>query len=285
MAPRPGVKAAKALAQSTDETKWAKIDRRYPEMIKSTGGEKLEQLQKQLDDLSVRFTKKQSSAEADDNDSNYDAANRTIVPLSKDEFMSVVQWKFAKGKDRSAFLMKHLTKNSDAEIQDSISTAFEIADTIPMNSNDDDNDHNDSARIIKNSIKALTKLKGVGPATASAFLCLYRPDIFCFMDDEVIETFCGKRVYTLKVYVEMNEECRRVARTLGNDNNTWSVYRVGRALWTSAKLSAFGCDVDDADDDSKADDKEERTIGIVRSSAQTGADGHSSGGRKRRKRA
>uniref|UniRef100_A0A7S2L4Q6 Uncharacterized protein n=1 Tax=Leptocylindrus danicus TaxID=163516 RepID=A0A7S2L4Q6_9STRA len=176
-----------------------------------------------------------------------------------------------------------MTKNSDAEIQDSISTAFEIADTIPMNSNDDDT--NDSTRIIQNSIKAITKLKGIGPATASAVLCLYRPDIFCFMDDEVIETFCDKRVYTLKAYVEMNDECRRVAHILGNDNNAWSAHRVGRALWTSAKLSAFGCDVDDADDDNKADDKEEKTIENVRRSAQAGDDGHSSGGRKRRKRA
>ena len=32
---------------------------------------------------------------------------------------------------------------------------------------------------------------------------------------------------------------------LGGEDYCWSVYRVGRALWTATKLSAFGCAYDD----------------------------------------
>ena len=280
MAPRPGVQAAIALAQSTDATKWSKIDRRYSEMIRSTGAEKLEHLQKKLDDLAVRF--KKASANRRSNSSAQPAGANGApddAVLSREEFMSVIQWKFAKGKDRSAFLMKHLNQNTDVAIQDAISNAFEIADTINTNTNTSTkhkSENNTTKQKIEKSIKAITILKGVGPATASAFLCLYRPDQFCFMDDEVIETFCGKRVYTLKVYMEINNECRRIAGVLGEDY-CWSVYRVGRALWTATKLSAFGCAYDDeksavGEIEQKAQEEEEESGGKNRS-------------RKRRKKA
>jgi len=65
-------------------------------------------------------------------------------------------------------------------------------------------------------------------------LSLYRPDLFAFMDDEVLEGFVGERKYTLKAYLDMNEECLACARRLGDG---WTPRRVGTALWTAARLS------------------------------------------------
>ncbi|KAL7523168.1 hypothetical protein ACHAXR_000051 [Thalassiosira sp. AJA248-18] len=90
----------------------------------------------------------------------------------------------------------------------------------------------------------LCELRGVGPATASAILCLYRPDIFAFMDDEVIEClYDGKRGYTLKIYLEVNERCREIATELNkarkNDGTSeWTPCKVGKALWALATMSA-----------------------------------------------
>ena len=97
----------------------------------------------------------------------------------------------------------------------------------------------------------------MGPATASAILCLYRPDAFAFMDDEVIEClYDGKRGYTLKIYAAVNDRCGEIAAELneaptggGNEvdgeagsssekKEKWTSFRVGKALWTVATMSA-----------------------------------------------
>ena len=86
----------------------------------------------------------------------------------------------------------------------------------------------------------------MGPATASAILCLYRPDTFAFMHDEVIECLYNqKRGYTLKIYLAVNDRCREIANELnladGSKNSTeWTPCRVGKTLWTMAAMSASG---------------------------------------------
>lgn len=53
--------------------------------------------------------------------------------------------------------------------------------------------NSDKNKVTQEALEHLTVLKGVGPATASAFLCLARPDVFCYMYDEVIDCFENKR--------------------------------------------------------------------------------------------
>ena len=75
------------------------------------------------------------------------------------------------------------------------------------------------------------------PAASSAILSFFRPDLFVFMDDEVIEClYDGKREYNLKVYGEINTKCKSIATQLGDD---WTPRRVGRALWSAAISSAY----------------------------------------------
>jgi len=42
---------------------------------------------------------------------------------------------------------------------------------------------------MQEAITEMGKLQGVGPATASAILTLVRPDVFCYLYDEVIDCF------------------------------------------------------------------------------------------------
>ena len=95
-----------------------------------------------------------------------------------------------------------------------------------------------SLELLEAAISELVHLKGVGPATASAVLVLVRPDVFCYMYDEVIDCFLPNRTYTMTVYMKVNMECRKIARHLEG----WTPARVAQALWIAARLHAAGED-------------------------------------------
>lgn len=59
---------------------------------------------------------------------------------------------------------------------------------------------------VQLAIKILSELKGIGPATASAVLAAYRPDLAPFMSDEALAAALkGAKEYTPKKYVELTE--------------------------------------------------------------------------------
>lgn len=200
---RPGVEAAVRLAQRPgDKELWERVEGQYSAMIEDKGGYKLNQLDSFSENLGEALRGKNST-------------------LSKDDFIRLIDWKFTKGKPRHA-LKRLLNSNSEQDIEDAWNEA-----TAKAIGND-----------IKGAIDSFSILKGVGPATASAFLSLYKPECFAFMDDEVIECLHeGKRGYTVKVYLELNEKCINLGKELG-----WTPRKVGRALWTAARIHASGGD-------------------------------------------
>ncbi|KAL9186647.1 hypothetical protein ACHAXT_005885 [Thalassiosira profunda] len=233
---RPGVEAAVQLVSlqplSDHVAKWERAASSYPAMIKAKGGTKLVKLDKQRE--------------------NWANKGESAV-LTKDELLDVmIQWKFLKGKPRNA-LKPLLNANSDAAVVAAAQGAFEAAKEIPLN--DESGEYNEQITL---AMKELCTLSGVGPATASAILCLHRPDVFAFMDDEVIEAlYEGKRGYTLKIYLEVNDRCRDLATELNeasNRDNGWTPCKVGKALWAVATMSAtndedgFSAIFDDDDD-------------------------------------
>ena len=220
---RPGVEGAVKLVELVDSSDldharkvWRDVESKYPEMIAEKGGKKLKQLEDFCQDLSSEFREKIE---------NIGSSNDFYI--SQEQLLKIVEWKFAKGKPRYA-LMKHLTANTESAIKDCSSRAFSITS----------DKEKDSELIIKESIDTLCELKGVGPATASAILCLLRPDLFSFMDDEVIESlYDKKRGYTFAIYRQVNQRCTELA-TILLDDDYWNPWRVGRALWTASKLYA-----------------------------------------------
>lgn len=248
---RPGVEAAVRLASmrpaSDHLSKWERAVSEYSSMLKSKGGTKLQKLEKEKQEIATLW------CQQEDQSSSF---------LTKEQLLDVVvEWKFLKGKPRNA-LRPMLRSNSPELIQTSCRNAFEKAATsLELDEVD-----------IPGAISALCEPRGVGPATASAVLAMYRPDVFAFMDDEVIEClYAGKRGYTAKIYLEVNAECATLADELEQErrrrraatkkekveeeeggDDKWTPYRVGKALWTMAKLSADGKDlafVFDGDED------------------------------------
>jgi len=200
---RPGVQGAVDLSSIKSRNEWTKIESQYKAMIHSKGGKQLTDLDNFRNTLAEKLC-------SNDNKKPY---------ITKEELLQIVQWKFLKGKPRHA-LMRYLNSNSEKKVQDCSRNAFQKA----------------SKGQTKEALDDLCVLSGVGPATASAFLGLFRPNLFCFMADEVIEClYDGKRGYTHKIYTEVNTKCTNIAERLGEE---WTSYRVGRALWTAARLYA-----------------------------------------------
>jgi hypothetical protein len=82
-------------------------------------------------------------------------------------------------------------------------------------------------------ISILSKLAGVGPATASAIVAAAAPGQYPFLDELVAAQVpgLGPPAFTLRYYAQYAEALRQRAAQLGTD---WSPADVERALWASA---------------------------------------------------
>jgi hypothetical protein len=209
---RPGVGASKRLSQSSDCMMWERVESQLSTIISTVG--ELQDANDEYRALSGKFAE--------------DAPKKF---LTKDELLVVVQWKFSVGKKRPA-LMKHLHANSEASVQKFSLAAIAQARDIPSQDYTEED--------IKGAIDTLTNLKGVGPATSSAVLSMVRPDLFCYMYDECIDTFLPKRTYTLPVYLSVNEECTKLSQRLGD----WTPSRIARVLWVAARVCSSGTEED-----------------------------------------
>jgi len=227
---RPGVEAAAQLVSlqpiSNHVDKWERASNQYDKMLKAKGGAKLVKLDKQINVIANTWITKSTT----NNDAN----------LTKEQLLDdIIQWKFTIGKPRNA-LKALLQSNTDESVVEATKLAFATCDTIPVNNSDD------CTQQITTAMNHICELSGVGPATASAILCLYRPDIFAFMHDEVIEClYEAKRGYSLKIYLAVNDRCKEIANELNIANGSkksteWTPCRVGKTLWTMAAMSATG---------------------------------------------
>ncbi|KAL3626668.1 hypothetical protein CASFOL_029411 [Castilleja foliolosa] len=87
--------------------------------------------------------------------------------ITTDELSRLREWKLARGKWRPR-LLSFVSSLNDAAVRDASGKAFA------------------SLPDVSKALGELTILKGVGPATASAVLAAYAPDVAPFMSNEVI---------------------------------------------------------------------------------------------------
>ncbi len=242
---RPGVQDAERLVAlaplSNFIDSWEVASSHYDAMLVAKGGARLVELDQRRKDLAADWRMISTSA--------------VTMSMTKDQLLNIIiEWKFLKGKPRHA-LKPLLRSNSEASVIAASKLAFAAANAIPKRTVEVTTD----AHL---AINHLCELKGVGPATASAVLCLIRPDAFAFMDDEVIECLLPnkKRGYTLGIYTEVNDRCREIADELNlamtrrrkrrktkvdekesdgsHSEEEWTSCRVGKAIWACAIMSA-----------------------------------------------
>lgn len=219
---RPGVEAAvQFLSVHRSSSRWNQVLDYYEDMLRKKGGQKLVELDRQRTSLSTPGGCKERF-------------------ITKSQLLDIIiPWKFAKGKPRNA-LKPLLQSNSEMNVKDCSRCALEVAERAD---NSKSEKISEQQELIKDAIDELCKLKGIGPASASAVLSIFYPNLFAFMDDEVIEALHdGKRGYTLKIYDAVNERCKTIATSLNSEENEkiWTTCEIGRALWTVAAMKAFG---------------------------------------------
>jgi hypothetical protein len=146
-------------------------------------------------------------------------AARDAPFVTHDELIRVVEWKMARGVWRARNL--HLARtNGPNEVVEASRRAFAA---IP------------DERV---PLKLLGALKGVGPATASAVLAAYRPDLYPFFDDVVAAQAPGLSIgdFSLKAYLVYSTVLRSRAADLqaACPDQGWTAQTVGLALWAAA---------------------------------------------------
>lgn len=114
---------------------------------------------------------------------------------------------------------------------------------------------------ISKAVSELTVLKGVGPATASAVLAAFAPEITPFMSDEAMEAALGNsKDYSLKQYLKFADKLQSKAKELSSEGVSFTPSDVERALWSYAvgKSSAPQLNQDSKTNPSRSSTKRKR---------------------------
>ncbi|XP_019156669.1 PREDICTED: uncharacterized protein LOC109153260 [Ipomoea nil] len=143
--------------------------------------------------------------------------------LTTSDLTKLMQWKLTRGKWRPR-LLDFVSSLDDAVVKSASQAAFQ------------------SLPDVSKAVSELTVLKGVGPATASAVLAAYAPDVAPFMSDEAMQAAIGNsKDYTLKQYLVFVDKLQAKAKELTAMGVSFTPSDIERALWSCAmgvKLSA-----------------------------------------------
>lgn len=138
-------------------------------------------------------------------------AGRSPRRLVHPELVRLTEWKMARGVWRAPNLAL-VRSNDPALVEETSEAAFAL---IP-----------DPA----SPVAGLVRLKGVGPATASAALAAAAPDTYPFFDEQVAARLpgLGRFAWTTGYYARYAEALRLAAKALGGE---WTPAQLERALW------------------------------------------------------
>ncbi|KAK9748414.1 hypothetical protein RND81_02G055400 [Saponaria officinalis] len=137
--------------------------------------------------------------------------------LTRSDLHSLMQWKLSRGKFRPR-LLGYVAGLDEEAVKSASQKAFLC---LPGD--------------LSKAVSELTVLKGVGPATASAVLAAYAPDVAPFMSDEAMEMVLGhSKDYSLKQYLLLAVKLQEKAKELSSEDEQFTASDVERALWASA---------------------------------------------------
>ncbi|KAF9875906.1 hypothetical protein CkaCkLH20_06838 [Colletotrichum karsti] len=124
--------------------------------------------------------------------------------MEHDDVKVLVDWKLRHGKFRPT-LMKLVSSNDSSTVEEIVKEGIEA--------------YRDASDLAA-ALNILTKLKGIGPATASLLLAVHFPDQVLFFSDEAYYWLCNKGQkaslkYNMKEYESLNVEARKLTKRLG----------------------------------------------------------------------
>ncbi|MEO8289127.1 MAG: hypothetical protein ABI670_22190 [Chloroflexota bacterium] len=201
----PGVTGNFSVWNESDCAVWRALLASYPAAIEAQGSSK-------LTNLDVWFRDELPAA----------IASRAEPCLYPDELQGIAAWKMSRGvwRERNRVL---ISGNSQQAVVEASRKAFV---SVP------------DPRL---PITALAALAGVGPATASAALAAFRPDIYPFFDEAVSGQIpgLGPVAFTTKYYLAYAQALRERAATLNAacGEPSMTPQDVAQAMWAAWALS------------------------------------------------
>ena len=155
-------------------------------------------------------------------------SSREKTYLNLEELCQLMKWKLTRGKFRPR-LTDLVKANDETTVEDTSRKAFEC---LPD---------------VSSAIRELSKLKAVGPATASAILSAGAPDIVPFMADEAMMAIpdLGEIDYRLPFYMKYVEKINQVLQQLQRKDpeGEWTAHKVELALWTEVIARKYNFDL------------------------------------------
>jgi hypothetical protein len=192
----------KALWAERECRPWHDALESYPRVIEEHGSDKLANLDRWFsEDLPAAIK------------------GRQVPCIYLDELQGIAAWKMSRGvwRERNRVL---IATNSPESVERASSKAFAA---VPD---------------PRAPIAALSALAGVGPATASAALAAYAPDIYPFFDEVVAAEIpgLGPVAFTAKYYAAYSDALRERAAQLSTQcsHMAWTPHGVAQALWAWA---------------------------------------------------
>eukprot|EP01083_Nonionella_stella_P172914 594783_1 len=193
----------------------------------------------------LRKTIQNRDCKQNDNDTQY---------ITLDELSMIMKWKLFRGQFRPR-LQTLIDSNKNKDVIECTANAFELIQPAIQNGNITDMD------TLQASIKVLSKLKGVGVATASLILAIYTNVVPFMADESMLAIAPGSSLkYDKKTYINYAKQLIQKCNTLDNDRNNTeeseekvkenennmfklTPFILGECLWTEYMTNKLG-DVD-----------------------------------------
>ncbi|XP_074053182.1 uncharacterized protein LOC141495582 [Macrotis lagotis] len=193
---------SRGLYDCRDPRTWRAVLAGYPEVVRAKAGEA-----RNLGALDAWYQQELPAA----------LRERREKHLTRDELVKLMAWKLARGKFRPR--LQHLVATNPEEL---VTRCTAAAFSLLPN--------------VEAAITELSKLKAVGPATASAILTAGAPEITAFMADEAVAAVPGLPVlqYTLKHYILYLDKIQACAKRLNQveASSEWTPHQIEMCLWT-----------------------------------------------------
>lgn len=159
------------------------------------------------------------------------------APLTKADLLLAVEWKLLRGKWRPA-LLGYARDQTDAAVGAAATKALSALRGGGASASSSSSSAPSDAQT-RAALDALCALRGVGPATASIFLCAATAGEVPYMSDEALEACVGSRRYTADELLALAARLRAKARELTEAGAAvvWTAEDVQRALH-AAELEA-----------------------------------------------
>jgi len=193
--------------------------------------------------------------------------------LTHEELVQTIKWKLARGVFRPR--LKDLVQmNTPRVVMQESKKAFRAL----WKRND-----------LESAVGALSNLKGVGPAMASAVLAAGAPEVAPFMADEVLLSMPEIEGidYTMKEYMKLVDKTNKCVERLNAQGGNWTPHKVELAIWTHYVMREYKPELFDdmpgrgqsvRQEAVQQDETEERVNGTAEQEKQTITNGIESNG-------